>query len=151
MGKNILMFGSIETKKKQFYRHKTPILGGDVDIQKALASNKIAFDEKNHKYFIGYLYNNHKVRLLHIMLLKTSAYEKNYDGQNKCMYFLNEDDGFLEKYNTIWDKVSADIKKEFDSEPVYFFFLKTKIKSHGDKLQIFTIKKFQSWILIKFA
>ena len=23
------------------------------------------------------------------------------------------------KYNTIWDKVSADIKKEFDSEPVY--------------------------------
>ena len=67
------------------------------------------------------------------------------------MYFLIEDDALLEKYNTIWDKVSADIKKEFDSELVYFFFLKTKIKSHGDKLQIFTIKKFQSWILIKFA
>ena len=142
MGKNILMFGSIETKKKQFYRHKTPILGGDVDIQKALASNKIAFDEKNHKYFIGYLYNNHKVRLLHIMLLKTSAYEKNYDGQNKCMYFLNEDDGFLEKYNTIWDKVSADIKKEFDSEPVYHKnYLKTNIKFHGNEVTDFYDKK----------
>ena len=36
-------------------------------------------------------------------------------------------------YNTIWDKVSADIKKEFDSEPVYNRkFLKTKIKSHCD-------------------
>ena len=69
------------------------------------------------------------------------------------MYFLIEDDALLEKYNTIWDKVKADIKKEFDSKPVYnfFFFFKTKIKSHGDKLQIFTIKKFQSWILIKFA
>ena len=27
------------------------------------------------------------------------------------MYFLLEDDGLLEKYNTIWYKVSADIKK----------------------------------------
>ena len=35
------------------------------------------------------------------------------------MYFLIEDDGLLEKYNTIWDKVSAVIKKYFDSEPVY--------------------------------
>ena len=35
------------------------------------------------------------------------------------MYFLIEDDDLLEKYNTIWDKVSAGIKKEFDSEPVY--------------------------------
>ena len=35
------------------------------------------------------------------------------------MYFSVEDDDLLEKYNTIWDKVSADIKKEFDDEPVY--------------------------------
>ena len=27
-------------------------------------------------------------------------------------YFLIEDDGLLEKYNTIWDKVSTDIKKK---------------------------------------
>ena len=26
------------------------------------------------------------------------------------MYFLIKDDGLLEKYNTIWDKVSTDIK-----------------------------------------
>ena len=35
------------------------------------------------------------------------------------MYFLVEDDDLLEKYNTIWDEVRADIKKEFDNEPVY--------------------------------
>ena len=27
------------------------------------------------------------------------------------MYYLIEDDGLLEKYNTIWDKFSTDIKK----------------------------------------
>ena len=32
------------------------------------------------------------------------------------MYFLIEDDNLLEKYNTILNKVSSDIKKEFDSE-----------------------------------
>ena len=45
------------------------------------------------------------------MLLKTSAYVKSYDGQTKWSYFSIEDDELLEKYNTIWDKVSADIKK----------------------------------------
>ena len=58
------------------------------------------------------------------------------------MYFLIEDDGLLGKYNIIWDKVSADIKKEFDSEPVYNKnFLKTKIKPHGDEVTAFYNKK----------
>ena len=35
------------------------------------------------------------------------------------MYFLIEDDDLLKKYNTIWNKVNPDIKKEFDSEPLY--------------------------------
>ena len=39
-------------------------------------------------------------------------------------------------------KVSADIKKEFDSEPVYNKnYLKTKIKSHGDEVADFYNKK----------
>ena len=46
------------------------------------------------------------------MLLETSIYANSYDGQTKWMYFLIEDDGLLEKYNTIWDKVSTDIRKE---------------------------------------
>ena len=53
------------------------------------------------------------------MLLKTSAYVKSYDRQTKWMYFMVEDNDLLEKYTTIWDKVSADIKQEFDSEPVH--------------------------------
>ena len=34
------------------------------------------------------------------------------------MYFLIKDDDLLEKCSTIWNKVSADIKKEFDNELV---------------------------------
>ena len=65
------------------------------------------------------------------------------------MYFLFEDDDLLEKYNTIWDKVSADIKKEFDRESVYSKeYLKTKINLMMMKLQIFTIKEFLRWTLI---
>ena len=45
------------------------------------------------------------------MLPKISAYIKIYDRQTKLMYFLIKDDELLEKYNTIWDKVSAIIKK----------------------------------------
>ena len=53
-----------------------------------------------------------------------------------------EDDDLLEKYNTIWDKVSADIKKEFDSEPVYNKnYLKIKVKSHGNEVTDFRDKK----------
>ena len=91
------------------------------------------------------MYNDHEVKPLHIMLPKTSAFVKIYDGQTKWMYFLIEDDDLLEKYNTIWDKVSADIKKEFDSKLVYNnFFLKTKIKSHDDEVTDFYDKKFLS-------
>ena len=58
------------------------------------------------------------------------------------MYFMIEDDDLLERYNTIWDKVSSDIKKEFESEPVCNnLFFKTKAKSHGDKVEDFCDKK----------
>ena len=58
------------------------------------------------------------------------------------MYFLIEDDDLLKEHNTVWGKVSADSKKEFDSKPVYNKeFLKTKIKSHGDEVTDFYDKK----------
>ena len=60
---------------------------------KKLVFNKISFGEKSYKYFIGYLYNDDKVKPLHLMLPKTSTYVKRY-GQTKRMYFLIEDDDF---------------------------------------------------------
>ena len=76
------------------------------------------------------------------MLTEISGYVKCYDGQTKWMYFFIKDENLLEKYNTIWDKVSADIKKEFDNEPVYNKeYLKTKIKSHSDEVTDFYDKE----------
>ena len=62
--------------------------------------------------------------------------------RNNLIFVSPEDDDVLENYNTIWDKVSADIKKEFDSELVYNKnYLKTKIKSHGYEVTDFYSKK----------
>ena len=49
MTKETLMFGNIKIDKTKFYRHKTPILLKDGDIEKVLVSNKISFVEKNYK------------------------------------------------------------------------------------------------------
>ena len=80
------------------------------------------------------MYDNYKVKPLHIELSKSIVYVKSHDSQTKWMYFLIEDGNLLEKYNIIWHKVTANIKKEFDSEPVYNKnCLKIKIKSYGDE------------------
>ena len=48
------------------------------------------------------------------------------------MYFFIETDDLLKKYSTISDKASTDIKREFDSKPIYNKrLLKTKIKCYG--------------------
>ena len=56
--------------------------------------------------------------------------------------FLIENNDLLEWFNTIWDKVITDIKKEFVSLLVYNKeFLKTKIKSLSDEVTGFYDKK----------
>ena len=61
------------------------------------------------------------------------------------MYFMTQVFKLLEIYNTISDKISVDINKEFDSDPVYNKkYLKTKIKSNGDDVTDFLDKKFLS-------
>ena len=60
-----------------------------------------------------------------------------------------EDDDLLEKHNTISDKVSANVKKEFDSKLVYIKnFLKTKIKSYGDEATKLHDKEMQALIIL---
>ena len=82
----------------------------DVHIDNILISNKIPNDERKYKYFIGYL-DYYKIKSFSIILPKTSAYAKSYDGGIKWMYFLIEDEELLKKYNDIWNKVSNSMKK----------------------------------------
>ena len=79
----------LKLKKKIFYLRKRPIFLEDVDIEKLLVSNNISSGEKNYNYFIGYLYNGHKVKPVHIMLPKTSSYVKTCNGQTKWICFLD--------------------------------------------------------------
>ena len=59
---------------------------------------------------------------------------------------MTEDDESLEKYNTILDKVCADIRKEFDSKLVRNKNkLKTKIKSYGNEITNFYEKEIPKW------
>ena len=113
MGKEISMLGDIQIEKNQFwnFRYESPIFLRDVNIENVLVSNKISFSEKNYKYFISYLYDDYKFKPLHIMLPKTKAYVKSYDGQTEWMIFLIKTEDLLNKYNIIWDKVISDIKK----------------------------------------
>ena len=82
MVKEILRFGDIEIKKSIFHRYKSPIFKKDVDIEKVSVYNKISSSEKSYKYFIGYLQND-QVKPVHIMLPKTSAHVKSYEGKTK--------------------------------------------------------------------
>ena len=77
------------------------------------------------------------------MLPITSTCVKSCDEQTKWMFFWIKDNDLLETYNTIWDKVSVDIKREFDSKPLYSKEYLKKKNLAVMKLQIFARKKFQ--------
>ena len=81
--------------------------------------------------------NDYKIKPLRIiiMLPKTSAYVKIYDGKTKWMCFLAEDEELL---NISTSKVNNSTKKELDSELIYNRkFLKTKIKYYCDEVTDF--------------
>ena len=83
-------------KKINFTTIKVLLFLEDVDIKNVLVFSKISPGEKNHKYFIGYLYDDYKVKPLH---KQGHMYRFMMDKLNQT--FSTEDDSFLEKYNTI--------------------------------------------------
>ena len=110
----------LKLKKIDFTTIRLLFFLKDVDIEKVLLSKKISFGVKNYKYFVSYLDNDNKVKPLHLMLSRTSAYVKSYDGQTKWMYFLIEDDNFRIK------SVLISKKKLIASLSIINFFWKPK-------------------------
>ena len=80
-------------------------------------SNKVSFDKKGFKYFIGYK-DDKKIRPLCIFLPKMSVYGKDLDG-TKHMSFLMKDDELLKNTMKFEKNVINGLKKEFDSKPIY--------------------------------
>ena len=99
----------LKLKKINVTAIKVLFFSEDADNEKVVVSIKISAGGINYKYCIGYLYNDHKVKALYIMLPKTTACIKSYDGQAKWMYVSFEDN--VKKYNTVCDKICAVIMK----------------------------------------
>ena len=60
------------------------------------------------------------------------------------MYFSIEDHDVLQKYNTTWNKISTDRKKNWITSLSTIFnkeYLKTKRKAHGDEVTDFYNKE----------
>ena len=87
--------------------------------------------KKIYKYFIDYRDDDHKSKPLCIMLPKTSAYLKNYNGVNKWILFLLKIMSY-QKYKTVFGIQSGIVLPICNKK-----FLKTKIRSYGHEATYF--------------
>ena len=71
----------------------------------------VSSGENHYRYFIRYKDNDYEIKISGIMLPKTSAYVKSYDGETEWMTFLIRDDNLMKKHDDIWNKVTNSIKK----------------------------------------
>ena len=81
----------------------------NVDIEKVFVSKKIYSGGKNYKYFVSYLYDDYKIKLSHIMLLKMKVC--------KQLWWSNKVDSvfiwrwwLMEKSDTVWDKKEKNLR-----------------------------------------
>ena len=129
-----MFVGITEIEKRKCHHLENLILLEDVDIYNILRSTVIALAEKISKYVIGKKDNyDFQIKPLLTMLPKTSTYEKCYD--DKINYdFMVKDYELLKKHNDIWNKVSNNIKNEFDCKPIYNKnVLKIQLRLYGDE------------------
>ena len=76
-------------------------------INGIVASNKFPFGKQDFEYFIGYK-DNKEIRPLYIFFREMRLYKRYFD-ETKWMYFMIKDENVLDKYMTIWEKVSDTI------------------------------------------
>ena len=137
------MFGDTRIKKNTFCRDKSPTL------QKAYILRKYYYLTR----FILIKKIMNTLLVSRIMIIKLSNYISCFQKgvhmwkvmmeKTKWMYFLIDDDDLLEKYNTVWEKVSPDINKNLImSISVINILWKRKQILMVIKWQIFLIKTF---------
>ena len=94
-----------------------------------------SYDKNNvRKHIIGY--NDNTIRPLQFFLPKMTGYLNIFESGTRKMYFLTDNNEFLEKYIAIWKKISDLINKKFDSDPVYNNkYINTKIRSYNNDIK----------------
>ena len=83
----------------------------EVDIEKVSVSRKTCLGEKNCKYFIDYLYIDHKIKPLNMTLPTTSAYVKIYESKILWTYFSIENDDLSKNGDKVKDFCNRKIPK----------------------------------------
>ena len=135
-----LRFGEKTVNKREFHMSRKFIDINEVDTGRIVVSKKHPFGKNCVKYFVGYCAVDDSPKPLLIKLPKMTGYLKCFAGiegvESKNMSFIIESEELLSKYNSIWNKVSELLAKEFGSEPVFNEkYLKTKIKAHKGEIK----------------
>ena len=85
MNKKFITFGDIEIEKRKSYYLKHSINMKNIEIDKIIISNKVAFAKNGFKYSIDYK-DDEEVKPLCIMHSKPCGYTKSFD-ETKYMSF----------------------------------------------------------------
>ena len=105
MSEKTINFGNKKINKKDFYNNKKQFNIKDIDINKILISKPESYDNNVRKYIIGY---SHKtiipLQLFLPKIPKMTGYLNFFKDGNRKMSFLTDNNEFLEKYTTIWEK-----------------------------------------------
>ena len=136
MSEKNINFDDKKINKSNFYRNKKLLNIDDIDVNKVLVCKREPYGKKgSFKYFIGY--NDHDyIGRLCIKLPQMIEYFQCFHS-NKTMSFKVIDNKILKKYTKIWERVSSLMNIEFDSQMINNDkYIKTKIKSYGNKVKI---------------
>ena len=86
------------------------------------------------KYIIGY--NDNTISPLQLFLPKMTGYLNISEDDIRKMSFLTDNNEFLERYTTIWEKISNLVNKKFNSDPLYNNkYINTKIRSYNNDIK----------------
>ena len=86
------------------------------------------------KYIIGY--NDNTISPLQLFLPKMTGYLNIFEDGIRKMSFLTDNNEFLERYTTIWEKISDLVNKKFNSDPLYNNkYINTKIRSYNNDIK----------------
>ena len=119
MSEKTLKFDNIKVNKNEFHKSKQPINIDLINVYQIVVSDKFKPSDDSSKYFVGYK-EGEIVILLFIILPQMSGYIKYFENGGKNMYFMvKNDDGVLDVYNEIWNKIKKRLSIKFHSMPVY--------------------------------
>ena len=119
MSEKTLKFDNIKVNKNEFHKSKQPINIDLINVYQIVVSDKFKPSDDSSKYSVGYK-EGEIVILLFIILPQMSGYIKYFENGGKNMYFMvKNDDGVLDVYNEIWNKIKKRLSIKFHSMPVY--------------------------------